>query len=602
MKNLIKMSKGKLVSILWRADNNLKVLLETACTLKEARIKFINYLFDLENFYLNTHNDMESVRLLAVYERHNARACIIVLKNVCRAESESLTGFSALEYLWKLAKNDQDIIKKVRKGFLCEFINLFTGINAESNAVMDYMLLPDDHKLASVLRTRKLDEYSLKMNQYIKSYKKGTDEDIVTNQQKMKIKILEYYSATEDDWKDYRWHLKHIFRNEESISKITFLDSTEKKALIFARENNVIFEITPFYLSLFNETGKSRHDRVIRAQVLPSSEYVREIVINREKGTDMDFMSEKSTSPAKGITRRYPQIVILKPVDYCPQICVYCQRNWEITALKEKQNNQAMIEKALSWIERNKEISEVLITGGDPLVLPDDYINELLERLSKIDHIERIRIGTRIIVTLPYRITDELIGIISKYHEWGKREICLVTHFESQIEITPEAIEAIKKIKSAGMNVYNQQVFTYYNSLRYETSALRKSLKVSGVDPYYTFNAKGKEETKDFRVPIARIEQERKEEARFLPGLVRTDEPVFNVPRLGKSHLRSWQNHEIVMILPSGQRVYRFLPWESRVTAVKDYIYTDVSIYDYLKRLHDDGHKVKDYKSIWYYF
>ena len=127
-------------------------------------------------------------------------------------------------------------------------------------------------------------------------------------------------------------------------------------------------------------------------------------------------------------------------------------------------------------------------------------------------------------------------------------------------------------------------------------------MKKSGIDPYYTFNTKGKEETIDYRVPISRIEQERAEEARLLPGLERTDEPVFNVPRLGKSHLRAWQDHEVIMIQPDGRRIYRFYPWESKLKLVESYNYIDVSIYDYLKRLHQDGEDIDEFSTIWYYF
>lgn len=84
--------------------------------------------------------------------------------------------------------------------------------------------------------------------------------------------------------------------------------------------------------------------------------------------------------------------------------------------------------------------------------------------------------------------------------------------------------------------------------------------------------------------------------------MVRTDEPVFNVPRLGKSYLRSWQDHEVIMILEDGRRVYRFYPWESKYAFVEPYNYTDVSIFEYLKRLKDDNENVDDYSSIWYYF
>ena len=102
-------------------------------------------------------------------------------------------------------------------------------------------------------------------------------------------------------------------------------------------------------------------------------------------------------------------------------------------------------------------------------------------------------------------------------------------------EVTPETVAAIKRIKATGIEVYNQQVFTFANSRKFETSALRVVLKQIGVDPYYTFNMKGKTEMEEYSVPIARILQERKEEARLLPGIFRTDEPVFNVPGLEKT-------------------------------------------------------------------
>ena len=212
------------------------------------------------------------------------------------------------------------------------------------------------------------------------------------------------------------------------------------------------------------------------------------------------------------------------------------------------------------------------------------------------------RIGTRTLVTLPQRIDDGFLNLLKTYHRPGRRELAIMTHVEHPVEITPDTLEAVASINQCGITVYNQQVFTYYNSRKFETAFLRKCLKISGIDPYYTFNTKGKEETADFRVPIARLLQERKEEARLLPGIVRSDEPVFNVPRIGKSHLRAWQDHEPIMILPDGQRVYRFIPWESRLTASDDYLYTDVSIYDYLKRLHQDGEDVDQYRTIWYYF
>lgn len=200
------------------------------------------------------------------------------------------------------------------------------------------------------------------------------------------------------------------------------------------------------------------------------------------------------------------------------------------------------------------------------------------------------------------RWTNTLIENISKYHKFGKREIAIETHFEHSYEITPEVSELTIKIRKMGISIYNQQVFTIENSRKFETAKLRKDLKLIGIDPYYNFNMKGKEEMQRFKVPIARILQEVKEEARLLPGLDRTDEPVFNVPKLGKNHLRAWQDHRVVMILPDGSRVYEFHPWEKNITPTPPFNYVDVPIYKYLEELASRGENMRDYRTIWYYY
>ena len=169
-------------------------------------------------------------------------------------------------------------------------------------------------------------------------------------------------------------------------------------------------------------------------------------------------------------------------------------------------------------------------------------------------------------------------------------------------QVTRDTAMAIKRVKMQGLHVYNQQVFTFANSRRFETAALRIAIKQIGVDPYYTFNMKGKSEIENYAVPVARILQERKEEARMLPGMFRPDEPVFNVPFLGKNHLRAWQDHELIAIQPDGRRVYSFHPWEKNIEKVKPYIYIDVKIRSYLQQLQDRGEDIEDYRSIWYYY
>ena len=234
--------------------------------------------------------------------------------------------------------------------------------------------------------------------------------------------------------------------------------------------------------------------------------------------------------------------------------------------------------------------------------MSDSRVDAILSRLAEIDHVERIRIGSRTPVVVPQRITDSLMDVVARYHEPGRREMALVTHFEHPYEITPEAMQAVQRFRMRGMSVYNQAVFTVENSRRFELVTLRRMLRMIGVEPYYTFSTKGKEETKRYRVPMARLRQEIKEEARLVPGLVRTDEPVYNVPGLGKNYLRALQHHSLLTVLPDGRRVYEFHPWEKYLSLAETYIDTDVSIFDYLQELKRRGEKPEDYRTIWYYY
>jgi lysine 2,3-aminomutase len=315
-------------------------------------------------------------------------------------------------------------------------------------------------------------------------------------------------------------------------------------------------------------------------------------------------MREADTSPFELITRRYPSILILKPYNTCPQICVYCQRNWEIdeAMLPDALADDTVIERALDWIRAHPAIHEVLVTGGDPLVLEIERLREILDRLTAIPSIERVRIGSRIPVTVPMRVTDDLVELLAGYREPGRREIALVTHVQHPYEINEDMVAAVDRLRLAGLSVYNQLVYTFFTSRRFEATLLRRLLRRVGIDPYYTFNTKGKEETGDYRVPIARLLQEQKEEARMLPGLARSDESVFNVPGLGKNYLRAVQHRDLLSIRPDGARVYQFHPWEKNIANQDFYLAEDVSILTYLRRLAAIGEKPEDYASIWYYF
>ena len=604
LKKIIRLEQEELIELLWTTDRQIYKILISSINIHEARNSLFKYLNGLERCYFNIYSDNKLKNLHDLEKRH-AKNCVRILKNIIRTENENLAGASALAFLWKLAHKRPRQMATVTKSFLCELLFLFLGINGKFAFYRD-KLLPepelDTGEKPGIVRSHFLDAYAEHIRDFVRRYTDGLDPAIVKKNRAMKKRILDYFKASEKDWHDYRWQLKHVISKRKTIEDLLELTPEEREGLEATEKHGVPVQITPYYLSLFNPKASSGIDRTVRAQVLPNRQYVESLIKAIASGKDLDFMGEHSTTPIDGITRRYVQVLILKAFDSCPQICVYCQRNWELKSLCRTRVNRSKLAKAIEWVEKNENIVDLLLTGGDPLTLDNSFLEWILKRLSKIKHLTRIRISTRIPVTMPCRITDKFVRMVSRYNDFGRRELCFVTHYESPLEMTPESLAAIKKLRAAGFNIYNQQVFTYYNSRKFETFALRKLLKRCGVDPYYCFNTKGKTETKAYRVPIARLLQEWTEESRLLPGLDRTDTPVFNVPTLGKSYLQSWQDHEIIMVMPDGRRVYRFYPWESMLSLTEPYLYTDVPIYHYLKRLLDDGENVNDYYSIWYYF
>jgi lysine 2,3-aminomutase len=593
---------------LWDSNTDIHNILRTANSLESARNELFNYLDRAERKVFNVDNDLH------ILEKSTVRECIRVFRSIIGPINEFRTEFSALDSLWKLAQNKRkELQSEISVGFIMEFINLFRGVTGKSNIYLENTQvkkgIPEFLKIrgkhAAVVRMEILDDIGTSVQKYLKKYPSGLEEEVATWRTENKKKVLRYFKGTEDDWNDYKWHLKNVIKDASPLLALIELTNEQKEAVDKAVRNKIAFGITPYYLSLMDTRFSIGYDHAIRAQVIPPMEYVEKMVEYRTNpDISYDFMGEHDTSPIDLVTRRYPIIAIIKPFNTCAQICVYCQRNWEIERVLEPRAmaTKEKVDAALAWFDKHKSVGDILITGGDPMVMKDAQIHRILKILASKNHIYRIRIGSRIPVVLPMRITDDFINMLSEFHKPPKLEIAFVTHFEHSYEITPESMEAVQKLRKAGISVYNQHVYTVENSRRFELVKLRRDLKAIGVDPYYTFNMKGKDETSKYMVPIARIMQERKEEARLLPGLDRTDEPVFNVPRLGKNHLRAGQDHRLVMILPDGSRVYEFHPWEKNITPVPPYNYVDVPIYDYLEELAARGENVRDYRTIWFYY
>lgn len=593
--------KDRINDILGMASE-LKEMLISGADLEEKRSAIRLWLLKLMAESCEENPDVQPLEYIL------RRDAIFVCLNLLSRRNEKLAGFSLLTYLqdW-LTHPSEKHSEMASSAFLAELDHLIKGINGNSGIYDEKMpsFIKYEGVKAAKKRSADLSRMARQAGRHTQKYTCGLDNESIRRRSRNKSRILRYFKATESEWDQWQWHLRHIVQDAETLKALVKLTDQEYEAVGQAREMKIPFGITPYYLSLIDNETNGRRDQAVRAQVIPPLDYVRRLAAAKKcDDKSMDFMLERDTSPIEGITRRYPNIVILKPVLTCPQICVYCQRNWEIEDVYSPQAvlAKSKLDRAIDWIAETPEINEVLITGGDPLILSNKKIESIVSRVAAIPHVVRIRIGTRTPVTLPQRITDSLVRGLSRFHLPGKREIIVVTHFEHPYEITPQSMQAVQRFRQSGMEVYNQLVFTYFNSRKFEAAVLRQKLRLIGVTPYYTFNTKGKEETNDYRVPIARLMQEQKEEARLMPGTVRTDEIVFNVPGLGKNYLKANQHHDLISILPDGKRVYEFHPWEKKLSLVSTYIYKDVPIYDYIRRLKADGEDPSDYKTIWYYY
>ncbi len=589
-------------------------------------LKILRNVPELEEILLS-EEDLETKRqkikyflsdiLMATFEDHPTipplewiltRSAINVFRSILANRSERLAGFSLLGYLNEvLHEPGTKCLEKPNPGFYAELDHLVKGVVGKTGIYSDKVpaFLKHKGRKAAKLRSSDLSRMAKTSQKFMDRYACGLDKEAIRERSLNKLRLLKRFGATGAEWEDWRWHTRHIIRDADTLKSLINLTVKEYRAVQLAREYRIPFGITPHYLSLMDEEPGKGRDDAVRAQVIPPLHYVGKMRENKELADhSMDFMLENDTSPIEGITRRYPNIVILKPILTCPQICVYCQRNWEIEDVcsKDAAISREKLDQAIQWIADTPEINEVLITGGDPFLLSNKRIEGLMSKISRIRHVERIRIGTRTLVTLPQRITETLVRRLNRFNIPGKREVIIITHFEHPYEITPQSVEAVQKFRRYGIDVYNQMVYTFYNSRKFEASLLRHKLRLIGVTPYYTFNTKGKAETDDYRVPIARLLQEQHEEARLMPGTVRTDEIVFNVPGLGKNYLRASQHHDVISILPDGRRVYEFHPWEKKLSLMDTYVYTDVSVHRYLQRLKDAGENPVHYRTIWYYY
>jgi lysine 2,3-aminomutase len=594
-------TKSVIIDLFWYENPIFYQILHTSHHLDEVREKVFNYLIEFEKKNLQSRHHHHPL------DYSLANQAVKVLKNIFSKRSEELADYSALDAFFRQAQNKNPSSKTA---FWEEFRHLFLAMKCKTGLFQtdfppNHSHNPELIRSEADKRSSNLDKVAMQVNEQIHQYPSGLQPEIIHRREKNRLRIQKLLGGSDRDWLDWGWQCRNTIRDEETLGKLIRLSPEESRAINKAKQIGIPFGITPYYVSLMDQAAGTNWDRSVRMQVIPPLSYVRGVAKTMDDPTtSMDFMGEKWTSPVELITRRYPKIAIFKPFNTCAQICVYCQRNWEINDVLDTNAlaSKSARRQAIQWFSEHPEITEILITGGDPAIMSDSRLKECLDLVASVKHISRIRIGTRTPVVLPMRITDAWVELLAQYRKPGFREVVLMTHFQHPTEITPESQQAVQRLRSRGIAVYNQAVFTSQNCRRFEMVALRQALRLIGVDPYYTFNAKGKEESVAYRVPIARLIQEQTEEARLSPGLDRSDEAVFNIPRLGKNYLRNANDHQVIMVMPDGSRLYEFFPWDRHSQDSTPYLHLDSPIYHFLNRLSREGLAVGEYKSIWYYY
>ncbi len=276
--------------------------------------------------------------------------------------------------------------------------------------------------------------------------------------------------ASQYEWQDWKWQMRHSLKTQEDFSK--HLNLTKEEEQGFA--TNFSVRCTPYYLSL--ALGQTPQDP-IRKIIVPTG---HETLPGLQEM--LDPLGEKKNNPAPRVIHRYPDRALLLVTDTCSVYCRYCTRK-HFTATDQAFIKSAQYDQALSYFKSQKSIREVILTGGDPLTLGDDQLENVIRDISSIDHIELIRIGTRMPVVCPMRVTDDLVTRLKKYHP-----LFIMTHFNHPRELTLEASGALLKFVDNGFPVFNQMVLLNgVNNHAVIVQALSRRLLSLRTKPYYMF-------------------------------------------------------------------------------------------------------------------
>ena len=298
------------------------------------------------------------------------------------------------------------------------------------------------------------------------------------------------FKATDAGWRDWRWQLRNSVRTLEELERHVPLTDDERRGCI---ETKGLFRlgISPYYLSLID---RDHPFCPIRMQAIPSrSEALKNI------GELRDPLGEDLHRPVRAIVHKYPDRVLLLALDHCPVYCRHCTRR-RITNGDEGGISREELQQAVQYLREHPEVRDVLISGGDPLLLSTERLVELLEQIRAVPHVEIIRIGTRIPVCLPMRVDDELARALRRF-----APLFVVTHFNHAKEITSESREACERLVDHGVPVENQAVLMRrINSSPRAIKDLMQKCLTMRVRPYYLHQMDVALGLEHLRTPLAK--------------------------------------------------------------------------------------------------
>jgi lysine 2,3-aminomutase len=294
----------------------------------------------------------------------------------------------------------------------------------------------------------------------------------------------------EEKWNDWIWQLTNTIRTLDDLKKVIKLTPEEEEGVRISTKT-IPLNITPYYAALMNPTDVRCP---IRMQSVPIGEE-----INKTKYDLEDPLEEDEDSPVAGLTHRYPDRVLFLVTNQCSMYCRYCTRR-RFSGQIGMGVPKKQLDGAIDYIRNTPEVRDVLLSGGDGLLINDNILEYILKNLREIPHVEIIRIGTRAPVVFPQRITENLCNILKKYHP-----VWLNTHFNTSIEITEESKRACEMLVDAGVPVGNQAVILagINDSVPIMKKLMHDLVKIR-VRPYYIYQCDLSEGIGHFRAPISK--------------------------------------------------------------------------------------------------